>query len=58
MTTIVGVQGDGFAVICVDSRISAMDITGFATQIGTLKEGSSKVAINEKFRFLSKYFRL
>jgi ATP-dependent protease HslVU (ClpYQ) peptidase subunit len=49
MTTIVGVQGDGFAVICVDSRISAMDITGFATQIGTLREGSSKVATNGKY---------
>jgi len=49
MTTIVGVQGDGFVVVCVDSRISAMDSGGFATHIGTLREGSSKVATNGKY---------
>lgn len=48
MTTIIGVQGDGFAVVCVDSRISSMDSTGLS-QIGTLREGSSKVAVNGKY---------
>lgn len=48
MTTIVGVQGDGFAVICSDSRISSMDANGLA-QTGTLREGSSKVATNGKY---------
>ena len=48
MTTIIGVQGDGFAVVCVDSRISSMDIAGL-TQIGTLREGSSKIAANGKY---------
>ena len=48
MTTIVGVQGDGFAVICVDSRISTMFAGGLA-QVGTLKEGSSKVSTNGKY---------
>jgi ATP-dependent protease HslVU (ClpYQ) peptidase subunit len=48
MTTIVGVQGDGFAVICVDSRISTM-FAGGLVQVGTLKEGSSKVSTNGKY---------
>ena len=48
MTTIVGVQGDGFAVICVDSRISTM-FAGGLSQISTLKEGSSKVSTNGKY---------
>ena len=48
MTTVIGVQGDGFAVVCVDSRISSMDSTGLS-QIGTLREGSSKVAVNGKY---------
>lgn len=48
MTTIVAVQGDGFAVVCVDSRISSID-GGLCTQIGTLREGSSKVSTNGKY---------
>jgi ATP-dependent protease HslVU (ClpYQ) peptidase subunit len=47
MTTIVGVQGDGFAVICADSRISSMHSDG--SQISTLREGSGKVAVNGKY---------
>lgn len=47
MTTIIGVQGDGFAVVCSDSRISSMG-DGYS-QIGTLREGSSKVAQNGKY---------
>ncbi len=47
MTTIIGIQGDDFAVICVDSRISSIDDT--SSQISTLKEGSSKVALNGKY---------
>ena len=43
MTTIVGLQGDGFAVICVDSRISEVG------RFGTLREGSTKVAVNGKY---------
>jgi hypothetical protein len=48
MTTIVGIQGDGFAVVCVDSRISTMFADGLA-QTGTLREGSSKVSTNGKY---------
>lgn len=49
MTTILGFQGDGYAVVSVDSRISSMDDNGFAFQITTLGEGSSKVAKNGKY---------
>jgi ATP-dependent protease HslVU (ClpYQ) peptidase subunit len=49
MTTIVGVQGDGFAVICSDSRISSIDDGGFASQILTLGKNSSKVFTNGKY---------
>lgn len=43
MTTILAIQGKGFATVSVDSRISTMDDGGFASQITTLGEGSSKV---------------
>ena len=43
MTTIVGIQGDGFAVVCADSRIS--NDNGVGT-ISTLGQGMSKVAQN------------
>jgi ATP-dependent protease HslVU (ClpYQ) peptidase subunit len=49
MTTILAFQGDGFAVVSVDSRVSSMDDNGFAFQITTLGEGSSKVAKNGKY---------
>jgi ATP-dependent protease HslVU (ClpYQ) peptidase subunit len=48
MTTIVAIQGDSFAVVAVDSRISAMESDGFAT-ISTLGENSGKVAVNGKY---------
>ena len=47
MTTIIGVQGDGFAVICSDSRVSTFGDN--FSQIGTLREGSSKVFQNGKY---------
>lgn len=49
MTTIVGIQGDGYAVVATDSRISSMDSTGFAYQVGTLSAGTSKIAQNGKY---------
>jgi len=49
MTTILGVQGEGFSVICTDSRISSMDESGFTSQIITLAKNSSKVAVNGKY---------
>jgi ATP-dependent protease HslVU (ClpYQ) peptidase subunit len=49
MTTIVGLQGDNFAVVYVDSRISSSDSSGYISQISTLKEGCGKVAVNGKY---------
>lgn len=49
MTTIVAIQGDGFALICSDSRISDVDGDGYASQVSTLREGTSKVASNGKY---------
>jgi ATP-dependent protease HslVU (ClpYQ) peptidase subunit len=49
MTTIVGIQGDNYAVICTDSRISSFDESGMAYQVTTLGAGSSKIAANGKY---------
>ena len=49
VTTIVGIQGDAYSVVCTDSRISSIDDTGFAFQITTLGAGTSKVANNGKY---------
>ena len=40
MTTIVAIQGDNFALICSDSRISDIDGDGYAGQVSTLREGT------------------
>lgn len=49
VTTIIAVQGEGFAVICCDSRIADIDKDGYISQVSTLKEGTSKVAANGKY---------
>lgn len=49
MTTIIGIQGADYALICTDSRISTMDDGGFASQITTLASNTSKVAENGKY---------
>jgi len=49
MTTIVGIQGDGFAVVGCDTRISSFGDSGDAYQISTLGNGSSKIAANGKY---------
>lgn len=49
MTTILGLQGDGFAVIGVDSRVSDVPDDGITTQIITLNESSSKIATNGRY---------
>jgi ATP-dependent protease HslVU (ClpYQ) peptidase subunit len=49
MTTIVAIQGDGFAVIGTDSRISSFDESGMAYQITTLGTGTSKIASNGRY---------
>lgn len=49
MTTIVAIQGDTFAVVANDSRVSDMDSGGFVSQIMTVRQGSGKVAKNGKY---------
>lgn len=49
MTTIIGIQGDSFAVICADSRVTEVDSDGTATQSMSLKENGFKVAQNGRW---------
>lgn len=49
MTTIIGIQGPDYALVCSDSRISTMDEGGFASQITTLGSNSAKIAENGKY---------
>lgn len=49
MTTIIGIQGDSFAVICADSRVTEVDSDGTATQSMSLKEMGFKVAQNGRW---------
>ena len=49
MTTIVAIQGAGYAVIGTDSRISSFDESGMAYQITTLGTGTSKIASNGRY---------
>lgn len=49
MTTIVAIQGDGYALLGTDSRISSFDDSGNAYQVTTLGSGMAKVALNGKY---------
>jgi ATP-dependent protease HslVU (ClpYQ) peptidase subunit len=49
MTTLVGVQGDGFAVVGADGLITSYDEAGSAYQKSVLASGSSKVFTNGKY---------
>lgn len=49
MTTIVGIQGDFFALICADSRVADVDENGYATQVVTMREGSGKIVVNGRY---------
>lgn len=49
MTTIVGIQGDTYALVATDSRISSFDSSGMAFQVTTLGSGTSKIATNGKY---------
>jgi ATP-dependent protease HslVU (ClpYQ) peptidase subunit len=48
MTTIIGLQGDNYALLATDSRISTFD-GGFARQVSTLGAGSQKIVSNGKY---------
>jgi len=49
MTTIVAIQGDNYALLGTDSRISSFDESGMAFQITTLGSGTSKIGTNGKY---------
>lgn len=49
MTTIVGIQGDTFALICTDSQVSDADDSGYVTQVITMREGTGKVQANGRY---------
>ena len=49
MTTVIGIQGDGFSVVCADSRVSDIDNSGYISQMLTLREGTGKIANNGKY---------
>lgn len=49
MTTIVGIQGEQFSLLCTDSQISDIDDNGYATQVVTMREGTGKVQANGRY---------
>ena len=49
MTTVIGIQGEGFAVLASDTRISSFSDDGPAYQVATLGPGISKIATNGKY---------
>lgn len=49
MTTLVGIQGDGYALLGADSRISSFDEKGNAYQYSTLGGTTSKITQNGKY---------
>jgi ATP-dependent protease HslVU (ClpYQ) peptidase subunit len=49
MTTIVGIQGDGYAVVTVDTRITSFEDSGQAYQMSTLGSGCTKIGQNGKY---------
>lgn len=49
MTTIIGIQGDGFSIATSDSRISDVEESGMISQIVGLKESNSKLGVNGNY---------
>lgn len=49
MTTIVGIQGENYAVLATDSRISDVDESGGIYQVSTLSSRVSKITQNGKY---------
>jgi len=49
MTTIVGIQGETFALICTDSQVSDVDEHGYVTQVVTMRDGTGKVQANGRY---------
>jgi len=50
MTTIIGIQGDGFCIAASDSRLSETEVdSNLISQIVGLRESNGKLAVNGKF---------
>ena len=49
MTTVVGIQGDGYCLLAADTRITSTDSAGVPYQVMTLKSETSKIAVNGKY---------
>ena len=49
MTTLLGIQGDGFALVAADTQVTAFDGSGFGYQKSYLGSGQSKIATNGKY---------
>jgi len=49
MTTVIGIQGQDYCLITADTRISTQTEDGTLTQINTLKQEVSKIAVNGKY---------
>ena len=49
MTTVIGIQGDGYCLLAADTRITTTDTNGNPYQINTLKAETSKIAVNGKY---------
>lgn len=50
MTTIIGIQGDGFCLVTADSRISELEgDKGLISQFFSLRESHSKLAVNGRY---------
>jgi len=49
MTTIIGIQGDGYCLVAGDTQISSVDSNGTPYQKNTLRTDTSKIAVNGKY---------
>jgi ATP-dependent protease HslVU (ClpYQ) peptidase subunit len=49
MTTVIGIQGHDYCLLVADTRISSTTEDGTPTQINTLRQDVSKIAVNGKY---------
>lgn len=49
MTTIIGIQGEDYCLLVADTRITSTSEDGTPNQINTLRQDTSKIAINGKY---------
>ena len=52
MTTIIGIQGDGFCIVTSDTRISEVEEdSGMISQVVSLRESNGKIGFNGRYIF-------